>query len=134
MNPNLAELLKKDNTIAVVGASRDRAKYGYRVFHTLKEEGFKVFPVNPNAREVDGVKAYPSLKELPQKPALVIVVVPPKVAKKIVEEAAAEGIENLWFQPGSESEEVLNTCREMGLNCIAGLCYIKDALKIEFRI
>ncbi|MEM4804135.1 MAG: CoA-binding protein, partial [Candidatus Nezhaarchaeales archaeon] len=73
MNEELIrEFLDRRNVFAVVGASRDPQKYGYQVYRDLKSAGYKVYPVNPNAQEVLGDKCYPSLKELPAKPDVVV--------------------------------------------------------------
>ncbi|RME80237.1 MAG: CoA-binding protein [Methanobacteriota archaeon] len=128
----ISQLLEKERVIAVVGASRNKDKYGYKVFHTLKEKSYRVYAVNPNASEIDGVRAYHSIKELPEKADLVIIVVPPHIAKKVVREAKEQGISNVWLQPGSEDEGVLALCKELSLNCIHGLCYIRDGLKTDF--
>jgi predicted CoA-binding protein len=77
--------LNKKNVFAVVGASCDPRKYGYQVYKDLKNAGYEVYPVNPNAQEILGDKYYPSLEKLPVKPDVVDVVVPPKVTEHTVE-------------------------------------------------
>jgi len=84
----IREILDKHNIIAVVGASRNPEKYGHQVYRDLKEAGYKVYPVNPNADKILGDKAYPSLESLPEKPDVVNIVVPPRVTEKIVEQCS----------------------------------------------
>jgi len=110
--------LEKRNVFAVVGASRDPQKYGYQVYRDLKNAGYKVYPVNPNAQEVLGDKCYPSLEELPERPDVVVVVVPPRVTEQIVKACKELGIRKVWMQPGSESEEAVRYCEENGLEVI----------------
>lgn len=121
----------KENVYAVVGASRNKEKYGYKVFMHLLKDGFKVYPINPNAKEIDGVKCYPSLSSLPEKPDVVILVVKPFVAEKVVEEAIKLGIKRLWFQPGSESKEAIERAKKAGLEVVFNECFVVDGLGEE---
>jgi hypothetical protein len=86
--------LTKKNVFAVVGAGRDPRKYGYQMCKDLKNAGYKVYPVNPNAQEILGDKCYPSLEKLPVKPDVVDVVVPPKVTEHRVETCIDRSIRN----------------------------------------
>ncbi len=114
---------------AVVGATPRQEKPGYQIYRDLKEAGYRVYPVHLSAQEIDGDKAYSSLSQLPELPDVVDVVVPPPAALEVVKEAASLGVKRVWFQPGTESEEALNFCRENGINFIAHLCVMKDMLK-----
>ncbi|MEM2251396.1 MAG: CoA-binding protein [Candidatus Hadarchaeales archaeon] len=114
--------------IAVVGASPNREKWGWRIYNKLKSLGFDVFPVNPNYPEIDGEKCYSSLKDLPVKPDLVITVVPPRVTEKIVEECRELGITKVWMQPGSESERAIEFCRANGIEATYNACFVVDFL------
>jgi hypothetical protein len=105
----IKKFIDKKNTFAVVGASRDPKKYGYQVYEDLKNAGYKVYPVNPNAKEILGDKCYLSLETLPIKPNVVDVVVHPKVTKQTVESCKKLGITKIWMQPGSESEKPSNS-------------------------
>jgi uncharacterized protein len=105
---------------AVVGASTDRAKYGNKVLRSYQQVDRTVYPVNPKAEEVEGLKAYPDLKSLPEPVHGVSIITPPKVTERIVEEAAAAGIKHLWMQPGAESEAAVSKAEALGLSVIAG--------------
>ncbi|MEM1745407.1 MAG: CoA-binding protein [Candidatus Nezhaarchaeales archaeon] len=123
MNEELIrEFLDRRNVFAVVGASRDPQKYGYQVYRDLKSAGYKVYPVNPNAQEVLGDKCYPSLKELPAKPDVVVTVVPPQVTELVVEECKELGVRKIWMQPGSESEKAVEYCEENNIAVVHGAC------------
>jgi len=122
----IASFLDKRNVFAVVGVSRDPAKYGYQVYRDLRSAGYRVFAVNPNLSEVLGDKCYPSLKALPVKPDVVSVVVPPKVTETIVETCRELGIRKVWMQPGSESETAIKFCRENGIDVIHGVCIMVE--------
>jgi len=105
---------------AVVGASRDRAKYGNKVLRAYLQNDREVYPVNPNVDEVEGLKSYPDLASLPEPVYGVSVITPPEVTLGIVEQAAELGIRNVWMQPGAESAHATQRARELGMNAIAG--------------
>ncbi len=111
---------------AVVGASTSPAKWGYRIYKALKESGYRVYPVNPRARAIDGDPCYPSLAALPERPGVVDVVVPPKIGLAIAEETAAAGIERIWFQPGAESADNVARARELRLKTVHNACALVE--------
>jgi len=123
--------LDKRNIFAVVGASRDPKKYGYQVYKDLKEAGYKVYPVNPNADEILGDRCYPDLGDLPTKPDVVDVVVPPKVTEEIVKTCKRLGITKVWMQPGSESETAVKFCDENGIDVVYGVCVMVERRREE---
>ena len=129
MNENIAEFLKKSNVVAVVGASRHKEKFGYKIFHSLKNSGFKIYPVNPEADEVDNVKAYPSLSDLPEKPDVVVTIVPSTATEEVVKEANKLGVKKVWMQPGSESDKAIEYCEKNGISVAAKMCMVVDGLK-----
>jgi predicted CoA-binding protein len=110
---------------AVVGASKDRSKFGNITFRELRSRGKQVYPVNPRAREVEGETCYPSLAALPEPVDRVLIVVPPKLGESVVKEAEAAGLTHVWFQPGAESEEALAYCETHGMEAIAGHCILR---------
>ncbi len=105
---------------AVVGASRDRSKYGNMVLRAYAQRGRKAYPVNPSAEEVEGQRAYPDLSSLPELPDGISIVTPPSVTERVIDEACRLGIGNVWMQPGSESEDAVRRARECGMNVVAG--------------
>jgi predicted CoA-binding protein len=107
---------------AVVGASQDPSKFGYRVFRNLQQAGYTVFPVNPKGGELLGVQVYRSLAELPQPPEVVDAVVQPHVTEKVVQEMHDLGLPRVWMQPGSESDVAIAYCREHGIQVVYDAC------------
>jgi predicted CoA-binding protein len=107
---------------AVVGASRDRNKFGNRVFRDLRDAGYTVYPVNPKGGELDGAKVYPSLADLPQTPEVIDLVVPPAVTEQLVKEAHELSFTRVWMQPGAESEAAIAYCQEHGIEVVHGAC------------
>ena len=126
MESLIQKFLDKRNVFAVVGASRNPEKYGHKVFRDLRDAGYKVYPVNPNAEEILGVKCYPSLKDLPEKPDVVDLVVPPRVTEKVVRECKELGVRMVWMQPGSESEDAIKFCVENGMEVVHGVCVMVE--------
>ena len=124
-------MLDKNNVVAVVGASRNPEKYGHRVYKDLKQAGYKVFPVNPNADEVLGDKCYPNLVSLPRKPEVVNLVVPPPVTEQTVKECRQLGIKMVWMQPGSESEEAIKYCTENDIQVVYGECIMVRRRRLQ---
>jgi predicted CoA-binding protein len=111
---------------AVVGATDNEDKFGYKIFKLLKKSGYKVFPVNPGLKKVLGETCYPSLSVLPEKPDAVNFVVPPKVGEAIVAECAALGIKNVWLQPGANEDNVVSAAHKAALNVISHSCILVE--------
>ncbi|MDY6795264.1 MAG: CoA-binding protein [Actinomycetota bacterium] len=117
--------MREIDSVAVVGASRDPEKYGYKVLMDLKNGGYKAFAINPGCvegDEIEGVPCYPDLLSIPNVPDLLITVVPPKVTEKIVRQAKELGIEKIWMQPGSESEYAISFSEENGIGVMHNAC------------
>jgi predicted CoA-binding protein len=109
---------------AVVGASEDRSKFGNMTFRELVKRGKRVYPVNPNAVEVEGHVCYPNLRSLPERVDRVLIVVPPKLGVDVVKEALEMSITSVWFQPGAESEAATKYAEEHGMEAISGHCIL----------
>jgi hypothetical protein len=109
-------------TWAVVGASNSHHKYGRRIFDTLKARGYQVYAVNPREPDGldDGTPTYASVRDLPEVPDVVDVVVPPALGKGIVDDCLAKGVRHVWFQPGAESPEAVSHAEASGLNVVWG--------------
>src|SRR5438445_793258 len=105
-------------TVAIVGASSDRKKFGNKAVRAFQRRGFQVFPVNPRATEVEGLAAFASISALPVRPDLVSVYLPPAVLLGVLPEIAAKGCEEVWLNPGSESPQVLAEAERLELNVI----------------
>lgn len=107
---------------ALVGVSQDREKYGNIIYRNLRSAGYRVYGVNPKLDVIEGDKCYHNLEELPEKPAVVDLVVPPEAAMKVIEDCKRLGLRRIWFQPGSESEEAIQKAESYGMEVVANAC------------
>lgn len=114
-------------TIAMAGLSRDEKSFSATVRRELAGKGYRVLPVNPNAKEIGGEKCYATLATLPETPGGVLVFTPPTESEKVVREAAARGIKRVWLQQGAQSAAAVEACGELGLETIAGKCILMFA-------
>lgn len=105
-------------TIAIIGASNDRNKFGNKAVRAFALQGYQVFPVNPREASVEGWPAFPVIAAVPVRPQLISVYLPPPVLLKVLPDIAAKGCDELWLNPGTESEEVLAAAARLGLNVI----------------
>jgi len=111
--------------IAVVGASNDSEKYGHMCYACLLNYGRKAYPVNPRATAILGNPVYPNLAALPEKVQSISVITPPAVTEKVIDEAIASGVKNIWLQPGAESPAAIKRAVNAGLNVIhSGPCLL----------
>ncbi|MFO1488180.1 MAG: CoA-binding protein [Verrucomicrobiota bacterium] len=114
----MAERQSGLNTIAIIGASNDRQKYGNKAVRAFLKQGFTVYPVNPKEAEIEGLPAFKSIREVPVRVFMTSVYVPPPVLLKMLPDIAARGCDELWLNPGTESDEVLAEAERLGLNVI----------------
>jgi predicted CoA-binding protein len=109
---------------AVVGASKDRTKYGNKVLRSYLQARRAVYPVNPAADTVEGLQAYRSLAELPEPIHGVSIITPPNVTETIIRQAGELGITNVWMQPGAESDKAVELAEHFQMNAITGACLL----------
>ncbi|HKS37560.1 MAG TPA: CoA-binding protein [Verrucomicrobiae bacterium] len=106
------------NTVAVIGASNDRNKFGNKAVRAFRQQGYTVYPVNPKEAAIEGIPAYKSIADVPVRPRMVSVYLPPPVLLEILPDIAAKGCDELWLNPGTESDEVLGEAERLGLKAI----------------
>jgi len=115
-------------SFAVVGSFRNESKYAYRIFKTLKEKGYQVYPVNPGMNEVDGVRCYSNIKDIPTSVDVVNIVTPPAITANIVKQCKELNIHRAWIQPGAESKEVIDFCKNSDIKVVYDLCVMIEAI------
>lgn len=111
-------------TVAVVGASNDRSKFGNKALRAFRDEGYTVIPINPNEGEVEGLVTYASVLDVPGPIDMATVYVQPETAYALLDEFERKGIPEIWVNPGAESDELLDEARRRKLNVIAACSII----------
>ncbi|MHB9110918.1 MAG: CoA-binding protein [Armatimonadota bacterium] len=118
------DALLAQQTLAVVGVSRDEKKFGHQLFLRLKAQVYRVIPVNPGAERIGGETCYPSLAAVPEAVGGAIILTPPAETERVVREAQAAGITRLFMQPGTESPAAIRYCEEQGVEAVHGHCLL----------
>ncbi len=108
--------------LAVAGASRNPKKFGYGIFKELLSKGYEVIPVNPNATEIDGVKCYHSVSQIPDDVKSLLIVTPREQTDGVLREAINKGITNIWVQQMSETEDTIKIAEEYQVDVIHKKC------------
>jgi len=114
-------MFNKDNKIAIVGASNNKNKYGYKVLLDLYNSGFNVIPINPKEEKILNLKVYPNLSSVDNVDSVVFIT-QPEITEKILTEVKELGIKDVWTQPGSESSKSIEYCIKNNINCIYNAC------------
>lgn len=117
--------------IAVAGASRNEKKFGGYVIKELMPKGFELFPVNPNADEIQGLKCYKSVSELPDDIKNLLVVTSKTETAGVVAEAIEKGLERFWFQQGAETDEAIALAIKAGKTVISKKCILMFATPVN---
>jgi uncharacterized protein len=104
--------------VAVIGASNNRRKFGNRAVRAYLDQGYTVVPINPHEREVEGLKAYASVLDVPGTIDMASFYVPPDVGEQIIDEVARKQIAEVWLNPGADSDELIARARALSLTPI----------------
>ncbi|MDR3402998.1 MAG: CoA-binding protein [Chthoniobacter sp.] len=107
-----------ESSVAVLGASRDRRKYGNKAVRAYVESGYTVYPVNPKEEAIEGLKAYPALDKIEGPVDFVSLYVPPAVGLQMLPAIAAKKPKEVWLNPGSESDELIEAAADLHLRTI----------------
>jgi predicted CoA-binding protein len=105
---------------ALVGATNNPERAAYDILHLLHSRGYRVFPVTPRLREIEGFPTWPDVASLPEVPDVINLVVNPAAGIEALKQAHVAGVRHVWVQPGAESEEIRSYCREHHLHLVEG--------------
>ena len=105
-------------TVAIIGASNDRRKFGNKAVRAFLNQGYTVYPVNLKEAEIEGLQAFANIRQVPVRPHMISVYLPPEALLDVLPDIAAKGCDELWLNPGTESDEVLAEAERLGLNVI----------------
>lgn len=128
---DMTEFIDKNYTYAIVGASENPDKYGYRVLDDLSSAGYNVIPVNPKGGEILGKKAYFTLGSIKEKVDIAVMLVPPNISEIVLNGIKELGIKKVWFQPGSESTAAIEYCEANGIDCVYNHCIMVERLPYD---
>ena len=110
--------MSQPSSVAVIGASPDRHKYGNKAVRAYSETGFQVYPVHPAEQFIEGIKAYKTLGDIPVPVDFVSKYVPPAVGMKLLESIAGKKPRELWLNPGSESGELIDLAADLHIRTV----------------
>ncbi len=130
-NINYAEeLLKAKKSFAIIGASNEMLKYGYELVCVFKDYDYKIFPINPKYDEIEGIKCYSSLEELPEKPDVVLIALAPKNTNNAIDQLKSIGNIIVWLPPNCFDEIAVSKVKELSLDYVSDICPIGLMRKI----
>jgi len=112
-------------SVAIVGASANRQKFGNKAVRAYLHQGWKVFPVNPREKEIEGLPVYKSLNDIKLPIDRVSLYLPPEVGVNILPEISATKPKEVFVNPGAESEALLKTANDLGINVIQACSIIE---------
>jgi predicted CoA-binding protein len=105
-------------TVAIIGASNNRAKFGNKALRAFERNGYRVIPINPTEAEIEGHKTYASVLDVPGTIDMATVYVPADAGVKVMEELAQKGVPEVWLNPGADDEAVVERAQSLGLKAI----------------
>ena len=116
-------------SIAIVGASTDRSKYGNKAVRAFSQAGWTVYPVNHSASEVEGLKSYASIADLPGSIDRISMYVPPKIGRRMLPDIVAKAPQEFFLNPGSEDPELVREAEALGLHPIQACSIVNIGLR-----
>jgi predicted CoA-binding protein len=105
-------------TVAVIGASADRRKFGNKALRAFMQAGYRTIPITPNHAQVEGQRAYATVMDVPDAIDMATVYVPPAIGEQLLEGFLAKGITEVWFNPGAATSALIGRARALGLRPI----------------
>ena len=126
-DPVASQLALPDPLIAVVGATDNPGKFGWKIYTDLKAKGYRVVAVNPGRATVDGDEAFQSVADLPEPPDIVNIVVPPPRTLRVLDDVAELEDAAVWIQPGAADKAVRDRVAELGIPALIDACIMVQA-------
>ncbi len=115
----------QNKTIAVIGASQDTSKYGFKILSTLLQKGYRAVGINPKGGEINGHAFYPSLADVPGPVDVAIMVIPPAALLGAVEACKNKGVKEIWFQPGAQEDNAFVMATAAGIKAV-NACFMAE--------
>ncbi|MFC1783892.1 CoA-binding protein [Planctomycetota bacterium] len=130
MADTISEILKSYRTIAIVGLSNKPERDSYLVGVYLKDQGYKIIPVNPNIGEILGETSYADLLDIPCDVDIVVIFRKPEFVPDVVESAIKKNIRVVWMQEGIVHNASADRARQKGMKVVMDRCIMKEHVKI----
>ena len=105
-------------TVAVIGASSNRRKFGNKALRAFERNGYRVLAINPNESEVEGHRTFATVLDVPDTIDLATVYVPADAGVRVMEDLAKKGVEQVWLNPGADDPVVVGRAKALGLKVI----------------
>ena len=118
MSDQPSALTAKPKVVAVIGASSNPHKFGNRAVRAYLKQGYTVVPINPNEPQVEGLRTYPTVLDVPGPIDMASFYVPPDIGEQVIEDVARKGIAEVWFNPGAESDALVARARALDIRPI----------------
>lgn len=134
--PELIAEFLRGKRFAIAGVSRQAGQAANAIYRKLRDCGYEVFPVNPNAAEVEGTHCYPDLRSIPGTVDGVLIATHPIVSVELVRQCSERGVGHVWFHrsfgKGSVSDAAVQECKTRGIRCIVGGCPLMYCEPVDF--
>jgi uncharacterized protein len=105
-------------TVAVIGASSTRHKFGNKAVRAYVSQGYHVLPINPNEEQVEGIRTYASVLDVPGPIDMATVYVPGHIGVRVMEDIAKKGIPEVWLNPGADDDDVVARAKALGIRIV----------------
>lgn len=120
--------LGSEKSIAVIGASADRKKFGNKCVRAYNSLGWQVFPINPKEEEIEGLKCYHSITNLPFLPSRVSIYLPPQITANLIPAFSSLGVKEVFLNPGAESDELIQKLKAAGIKPVLKCSIVFEGL------
>jgi uncharacterized protein len=130
---NIIDSFLENKNMAIAGVSRNTKKFGNIIYRSLKEQGFEITPINPTADTIEGTPCLKTVLELSPDIHHILIATHKKDTAKVLTEAIAKGIPNIWIQNGCESEEAIKLAEEHHIHIVSKACILMYANPTGFH-
>lgn len=105
-------------SVAIIGASPHRSKFGNKAVRAYKDKGWRVYPVNLEEDEIEGLPTYGDVRDIPDHVERVALYLPPEKVDEVIDAVAEVKPHEVYFNPGTESPAAIKKARDAGLEVI----------------
>ena len=130
MDPRITGFIQQKK-LALIGAARDGKSFGNYAAKELKQRGYELLLVHPQAKEIEGQACYADLKAVHDQVGGVIVCVPPAQAEGVLRQAAELGLKRVWLQQGAQTPQLVTLGEQLGLEMVSGKCILMYAEPVK---